>query len=349
MTINIAFKSPDAVVFATDGLASVFEMDEDGREIFVSNMAEVEKLVVLEKPPALAMFNGVGSFAGAAIAAELRQVASFVADGRGPDTWADAIAVGLWNRARQACGIPPTPLHVILARFDAEPGQGEPGKPARPGRPGRRGKAETSAPPPPKPLLYEIKWPQGLPPSAAAPRAAPVLVAKMNGKPESLYGAYYAGATAAVSRFVEGFDPELQQSLAVVLAGPSDRSRPGVLEELVKLVQAQVGAGRPLPRAELDALVTRFARRILRSAFPEDAPRQLAEHFSLQAAIDYVVFLAQCAYARENLSPTRHGPPRVGSTLQVACLQRGEAPMQLARIELDVRLQGNVRAMEVHR
>ena len=47
MTIDIAFKTPDALVFATDGLATVMEVDARGQERFLSNMANVEKLVAL--------------------------------------------------------------------------------------------------------------------------------------------------------------------------------------------------------------------------------------------------------------------------------------------------------------
>ena len=47
MTIDIAFKTPDALVFATDGLATVMEVDARGQERFLSNMANVEKLVPL--------------------------------------------------------------------------------------------------------------------------------------------------------------------------------------------------------------------------------------------------------------------------------------------------------------
>jgi hypothetical protein len=330
MTINVAFKSPDAVVFATDGLASVFDVDPHGHESFLSSMAEVEKLVALDEPPTLAMFNGVGSLGRSTLAAELRAIAAKLHARRpalSSRRWVDEIAGALWRRARAEHDTPPAPLHLIFGGFER-------GAPRGP-----RG----AVPAPASPVLYEIKWWEGMPWTDEVPSPQPVLAVERAGVVDHLYGSYYAGATAAVSRFVEGFDPELQQHLALALAGAGNGAGPGILEELVRLVHARDPAAAPLPPADLEELVLRYTRRILRAAFPAPTPLKLAEHFSLQAAVDYVVFLAQCAYARENLSPTRRGPPRVGSTLQVAYLERGKRPTQLTRIQLDVRLQGHVR------
>jgi hypothetical protein len=336
MTINVAFKSPDALVFATDGLACVFEQDsseQDGK--FLSNMAEVEKLVFLNDKRIITMFNGIGSLGEATLPAELRAIdARLLRKNRGrrlsTRKWANEVAKALWDRGFAERGTPPTPLHLVVGGFadDGAP-EGPDGIPA-----------------PASPVLYEIKWISGMPLERKShQRPQPVLAIERDGEIEHSYGAYYAGATAAVSRFVEGFDPELQQNLAVALTGTGSDGRPGILEELITLARARKGntarASDDEPDdAKVQDMVFRFARRILREAYPVAPARKLAEHFSLQAAIDYTVFLAQCAYARENLSPTRHGPPRVGSTLQVACLERDRDAEPLARIRLDIRLQG---------
>ena len=337
MTINVAFKTPDALVFATDGLASVFEQGAAGDDgTFLSNMAAVEKLVFLNRRRAIVMFNGVGSLGDATLAGELRAIdAALVCDREQAlptRQWAEAVSRALWQRAFQERGAPPTPLHIVIGGFDDGPAAPRNGAPA-----------PVTAPS--SPVLYELKWTsETLPDPSRAPRPEPVLAIERGGQTVHQYGAYYAGATAAVSRFVEGYDPELAQNLALALTGTGLDGRPGILEELITLARAQTPAAPPLAPEDAQALALRFARRILRAAFPTAPPRKLAEHFSLQSAIDYTVFLAQCAYAKENLSPTRHGPPRVGSTLQVTCLEREQDARPLSRIRLDIRLQGYGRA-----
>lgn len=336
MTINVAFKTPDALVFATDGLASVFEDDEArGPGAFLSNMSAVEKLVFLNGRRVIAMFNGVGSLGDATLAGELRAIdARLTHGGERPlptRTWTRRVSEVMWERAFQARGVPPTPLHVVVGGFD------EPPRPSG-GPRGLGGAAQA----PVAPLLYEIKWTSDTPLDRARPPApTAVLAVERDGAPaEHAYGPYYAGATAAVARFVEGFDPELQRRFAVALAGRGNGGPPGIVEELITLARAAGSPAEPLDEATTRELALRFTRRLLRTAFPVATPQKLAEHFSLQAAVDYTVFLAQCAYADENLSPTRHGPPRVGSNLQVACLERDRDARQLSRIRLDVRLQG---------
>ena len=55
MTIDIAFKTPDALVFATDGLATVMEVDARGQERFLSNMVlrfvDPSRPIAPYKPP----------------------------------------------------------------------------------------------------------------------------------------------------------------------------------------------------------------------------------------------------------------------------------------------------------
>jgi hypothetical protein len=320
MTINVAFKSPDALVFATDGLATVFDVDARGETAaFRSHMPDVEKLVVLGGGSVLAMFNGIGAIGRTSVAAALRSLDAARPRGDQPlPDWARDLATRLWALACQEQVRPPTPLHLIFGGFGAG----------------------GVAPAPPD--LVEVKWlPEARPrPVDAPPLPQPVLAVAREAATDHRFGPYYAGASAAVSRFVEGFDPELPQGLAVALAGRGGPGPPGILEELVQLARAAGPAAAPLAAEAVEQLVLRFARRIIRAAFPESAPGSLSEHFSLQTAIDYTVFLAQCAYAQETLSPARHGPPRVGSALQVAYLQRGAPAERLAGIELGIRVQG---------
>jgi hypothetical protein len=319
MTINVAFKSPDALVFATDGLATVFDVDAGGQvTAFRSHMPDVEKLVVLGGGSILAMFNGIGSIGRTTMAAALRSLdAGRPRRAQALTDWAGDLAARLWHLAFEE-GRPPTPLHLIFGAFGADPAAPEP------------------------PDLLEVKWlpEQKQRPRGSPPLPRPVLAIDRGAAMDHQFGPYYAGASAAVSRFVEGFDPELPQGLAVALAGRGGPGPPGILEELIHLARAAAPAAAPLPPEAADPLVLRFARRVIRSAFPESAPGSLSEHFSLQSAVDYTVFLAQCAYAQETLSPARHGPPRVGSALQVAYLQRGAPAQRLAGIELGIRLPG---------
>jgi hypothetical protein len=161
------------------------------------------------------------------------------------------------------------------------------------------------------------------------------------GRIKHRFGVHYAGVTEAVARFVEGFDPGLPERLAVLLAGTEEEDGPpGLLEQLAQEARRLGDPADPLPNTEVRALARRYARRVLRAGFFSPPQEPLSEHFSLQAAVDYCVFLAQCAYARENLSPTRRGAPRVGSTLQVAYLVPDRPAQLLAGIRLGVRLQG---------
>jgi hypothetical protein len=189
------------------------------------------------------------------------------------------------------------------------------------------------------PTLWSIQWSVDL---SLPTTPTPVLhTEEEGGPPRHRFGVHYAGVTEAVARFVEGFDPALPERLAVLLAGTDEPDGPpGLLEQLAQEARRLGTRAQPLSNEDARQLARRYARRVLRAGFFSPAQEPLSEHFSLQAAVDYCVFLAQCAYARENLSPTRRGAPRVGSTLQVAYLVPGRPAHLLAGIRLGVRLQG---------
>jgi hypothetical protein len=323
MTINVAFKIPDAVVFATDGLSSLIDVDPvTGVERIVSSVADVEKLAVLSErtAPVLAMYNGIGSLGNGAIATELAQF-----DGAQPRaanepvvTYAKRLQARLDALEEQACalqGRPPRPFHLILAGFDA-------------------GDAPSA-----NPKLYEVKWAM----AASKPKVpSPVLHDEgPGGNVTHRYGAYYAGATMALSRIVEGYDAGLTEHAVAVLAGlGGDTAPPGALEELVHEARRAGGGGggvKPLSNADVKQLVAKYTRRVVTEMFKPE-PTMLSEHFSLQAAVNYCVFLAYCAYARENWSPARRGPPRVGTPLQVACLRRDQSALKLRGVRVGVNL-----------
>ena len=318
MTIDIAFKTPDALVFATDGLATVMEVDARGQERFLSNMANVEKLVPLSGGQVLAMFNGVGSVGGGTVATSLRAF-----DDRAPlrlgesvGDYARRLHTALEEQALRRLGALPRPFHLILGGFSPQPEDGvDP------------------------PTLWSIQWSVD---PALPTTPTPILHTQEEGGPvRHRFGVHYAGVTEAVARFVEGFDPALPERLAVLLAGTDEEdSPPGLLEQLAQEARRTGTRAEPLGNEEARQLARRYARRVLRAGFFSAAQEPLSEHFSLQAAVDYCVFLAQCAYARENLSPTRRGAPRVGSTLQVAYAVPGRPAHLLAGIRLGVRLQG---------
>jgi hypothetical protein len=318
MTIDIAFKTPDALVFATDGLATVMEVDARGQERFLSNMANVEKLVPLSSGNLLAMFNGVGSIGGGTVATSLRAF-----DDRAPlrpdesvGDYARRLHAAMEEQAMRRLGALPRPFHLILGGF--------------------RPQAEEGVDPP---TLWSIQWSVDL---SLPTTPTPVLhTEEEGGPPRHRFGVHYAGVTEAVARFVEGFDPALPEQLAVLLAGTDEPDGPpGLLEQLAQEARRTGTRVEPLSNEDARQLARRYARRVLRAGFFSPSQEPLSEHFSLQAAVDYCVFLAQCAYARENLAPTRRGAPRVGSTLQVAYLVPGRPADLLARIRLGVRMQG---------
>lgn len=125
MTVNIAFKTPDALVFATDGLATVMNVDSGGDETFLSNVENVEKLVLLSNDgtrpaPILAMFNGVGSLGAGSVATELRAI-----DRLRPRRHAETMVLYMARIARELENTTlarlrtlPRPFHLILAGFD---------------------------------------------------------------------------------------------------------------------------------------------------------------------------------------------------------------------------------------
>ncbi|WP_224244794.1 hypothetical protein [Hyalangium gracile] len=318
MTIDIAFKTPDALVFATDGLATVMEVDARGQERFLSNMANVEKLVPLSGGQLLAMFNGVGSIGGGTVATSLRAFDdhSPLRPGESVGDYARRLHAAMEEQALRRLGALPRPFHLILGGFAPPPKEGvDP------------------------PTLWSIQW--SVDPNIPT-TPTPVLHTEEEGGPvRHAFGVHYAGVTEAVARFVEGFDPALPERLAVLLAGTDEpEGPPGLLEQLAQEARRTGTRAESLSNEDARQLARRYARRVLRSAFFSSAQEPLSEHFSLQAAVDYCVFLAQCAYARENLSPTRRGAPRVGSTLQVAYLVPGRPAHLLAGIRLGVRLQG---------
>jgi hypothetical protein len=319
MTIDIAFKTPDALVFATDGLATVMEVDGRGQERFLSNMANVEKLVPLSGGRLLAMFNGVGSIGGGTVATSLRAFddRSPLKEGESVGEYARRLHAELEAQALRRLGTLPRPFHLILGGFAPQPKDGvDP------------------------PTLWSIQWSVDL---NVPTTPVPILHTEGEGEPvRHRFGVHYAGVTEAVARFVEGFDPSLPERLAVLLAGTdAEDGPPGLLEQLAQEAR-RLGTtpAAPLSNEDARALSRRYARRVLRAGFFSPAQEPLSEHFSLQASVDYCVFLAQCAYARENLSPTRRGAPRVGSTLQVAYLVPNRPAHLLAGIRLGVRLQG---------
>jgi hypothetical protein len=318
MTIDIAFKTPDALVFATDGLATVMEVDARGQEHFLSNMANVEKLVPLSGNRLLAMFNGVGSIGAGTVATSLRAFddRAPLRDGESVGDYARRLHAALEAQAMQRLGALPRPFHLILGGFAPQPKEGvEP------------------------PTLWSIQW--SVDPSIPSTPTPLLHTEEEGGSVRHRFGVHYAGVTEAVARFVEGFDPALPEKLAVLLAGTDAQDGPpGLLEQLVQEARRSEPRSTPLSNEEARNLARRYARRVLRAGFFSSAQEPLSEHFSLQAAVDYCVFLAQCAYARENLSPTRRGAPRVGSTLQVAYLIPDRPAELLARIRLGVRLQG---------
>ncbi|HEY4184210.1 MAG TPA: hypothetical protein VGP07_04040 [Polyangia bacterium] len=319
MTVNIAFKAPDALVFVTDGLATLMKVDENGEESFLSNMESVEKLVVLSNgvsgttAPVLAMFNGVGSLGAGAVATDLRAI-----DNAQPRRLDETVGSYLARvadllRATTLRRLPalPRPFHLIAAGFD---GHG------------------TDA----VPSLHALQWRA----DGGEPLAYGVLESSdANGATTHQYGAHYVGLTEAVARFVEGYDPGLPEQLGSLLAGMGGLAPPGLLERLAQEACRTAG-GRALSNDEASRLVDKYTFMIVRAAFQQPATEEMSQHFSLQSAIDYCVFLAQCAYARENLSPTRKGAPRVGSTLQVAYVAPGQDPVRLAGIRLGIRVHG---------
>ncbi len=320
MTINIAFKTPDALVFATDGLASVMEVDADANERFLSNMASVEKLVPLSRGRLLAMFNGVGSLGEGTVATTLRSW-----DERNPikpreslEAYAARLNEALADHAHRRLGGLPRPFHLIVGGFEAGGGP---------------------------PSIWSIKWPVD---SEDVPPPKPVLQSSSATGVRHGFGAHYAGATEAVARYVEGFDPTIPERMAMLLAGNGQPDGPpGLLEQLAQEAVRASGCA-PLSNAAAQALGIKYARKILQAGFHSAPREQLSEHFSLQAAVDYTVFLAQCAYARENLAPSRRGAPRVGSTLQVAYLTPGAPAELLAGIRLGIRVQGYEGEPEMH-
>ncbi|HEX8698455.1 MAG TPA: hypothetical protein VF815_06450 [Myxococcaceae bacterium] len=318
MTIDIAFKTPDALVFATDGLATVMEVDARGQERFLSNMANVEKLVPLSGGRLLAMFNGVGSIGGGTVATSLRAFDAHAPLGEGESVgdYARRLHAALEAQAMARLGALPRPFHLIIGGFAPPPKEGvEP------------------------PTLWSIQW--SVDPNVPT-TPTPIFHTEEEGVPtRHRFGVHYAGVTEAVARFVEGYDPALPERLAVLLAGTdAEDGPPGLLEQLAQEARRLGTTTEPLSNKEARELARRYTRRVLRAGFLSNAQEPLSEHFSLQAAVDYCVFLAQCAYARENLSPTRRGAPRVGSTLQVAYVVPGEPAHLLVGIKLGVRLQG---------
>lgn len=304
MTINVAFKTPEALVFASDGLGTLIEVDAHGTESIASSMPEVEKLVLMSSAsaPVLATFNGVGSLGAGSVAAELRAYdgAHPRAAEEGMAAYAGRVAAHLRGRAQAQLGALPRPFHLIVGGFDRGP-QRLP------------------------PRVYSIQWSCSHKAQGPEELPAPVLHSEAGDCWEvHRYGAYYAGLTEPLDNFVSGFAAPVRDALVGVLLGgmgpAHEVAAPGLLESLVyearrlQPAPAEVGQG-----AEVRALAESFALRIVQ-AMPTQALAPLAEHFSLQAAINYCVFLAQCAWAKENWSPARSGPPRVGSTLQVAYL-----------------------------
>jgi hypothetical protein len=318
MTIDIAFKTPDALVFATDGLATVMEVDSRGQERFLSNMANVEKLVLLSDKRLLAMFNGVGSIGAGTVATSLHAFddRAPLREGESVGDYAQRLHKDLETQAIRRLGALPRPFHLILGGFAPPPEEGvDP------------------------PTLWSIQW--SVDPQIPTTPMPILHTQEEGGSIKHRFGVHYAGVTEAVARFVEGFDPGLPERLAVLLAGTEEEDGPpGLLEQLAQEARRLGEPADPLPNTEVRALARRYARRVLRAGFFSPAQEPLSEHFSLQAAVDYCVFLAQCAYARENLSPTRRGAPRVGSTLQVAYLVPNRPAELLAGIRLGVRLQG---------
>lgn len=318
MTIDIAFKTPDALVFATDGLATVMEVDARGQERFLSNMANVEKLVPLSGGQLLAMFNGVGSIGGGTVATSLRAFddRAPLRPGESVGDYAKRLHAALESQALRRLGTLPRPFHLILGGFAPQPEEGvEP------------------------PSLWSIQW--SVDPSIPTTPSPLLHTEEEDGEVRHRFGVHYAGVTEAVARFVEGYDPVLPERLAVLLAGTdAEDGPPGLLEQLAQEARRTGVPAEPLTNEQASTLARRYARRVLRAGFFSSPQEPLSEHFSLQAAVDYCVFLAQCAYARENLSPTRRGAPRVGSTLQVAYLVPGRPAHLLAGIRLGVRLQG---------
>lgn len=318
MTIDIAFKTPDALVFATDGLATVMDVDGRGQERFLSNMANVEKLVPLSQNRLLAMFNGVGSIGGGTVATSLRAYddRSPLREGESVGDYAWRLHKALEAQALRKLGALPRPFHLIIGGFAPPPQEGvEP------------------------PTLFAIQW--SVDPNVPTTPVPVLHTEEEDSEIRHSYGVHYAGVTEAVARFVTGFDPALPEKLAVLLAGTAaEDGPPGLLEQLAQEARRTGTPAMPLSNADARTLANRYTRRILRAGFFSQSPEPLSEHFSLQAAVDYCVFLAQCAYARENLAPTRRGAPRVGSSLQVAYVVPNRPAHVLATIKLGVRLQG---------
>ena len=313
MTINVAFKTPEALVFASDGLGTLIEVSPLGTETIASSMPEVEKLVVLsgDHAPVLATFNGVGSLGAGSIAAELRAYdrAKPRRPGETTHTFAQRLAAHLRVCAQRQLGQLPRPFHLLLGGFDA-------GSERLP------------------PSVYSLQW-SGSRQAARGPAPEEVPTPVLHSDAGDTwaahqYGAYYAGLTEPVENFVGGFAAPVRDTLVETLLGGGPQAAPGLLESLIhearRIAPSSEGLG---PNAPVRALAESFAARIL-AAMQNQTPAPLAEHFSLQAAINYCVFLAQCAWAKENWSPTRSGPPRVGSTLQVAYVTPGGPAVQVS-------------------
>jgi hypothetical protein len=278
----------------------------------------VEKLVPLSGGKLLAMFNGVGSIGGGTVATSLRAFddRAPLEEGESVGDYARRLHAAMEAQALRRLGSLPRPFHLILGGFAPEPEEGvDP------------------------PTLWSIQW--SVDPNIPTTPTPLLHTEDPAGPPRHRFGVHYAGVTEAVTRFVEGYDPALPERLAVLLAGTEvEDGPPGLLEQLAQEARRTGALAEPLSNADARMLARRYTRRVLRAGFFSAAQEPLSEHFSLQAAVDYCVFLAQCAYARENLSPTRRGAPRVGSTLQVAYLVPGRPAHLLAGIRLGVRLQG---------
>jgi len=330
MTINVLFKIPDAVVFATDGMASLLEPHPaQGEDRIIASVADVEKLLVLSDGsprgrscPVLAMFNGVGTLGNGTIASELARFDQGGTPGSGrrrPTETVQEYATRLNQHLRDAeeaqtrrTGMPPRPFHLILAGFD-------------PPWPTRM-----------PPQVYQIKWARGAP---APPTPWAVL---HDGSGESLsdhqYGSFCAGLTESPARIVDGFDQDLPLKTTRILAGlGTPAAPPGLLEQLIHDARREAPAAPALSNQAVEELVMKYTKLILSELF-QTGGAPLAESFSTQAAINYCVFLAFAAYVGENWSPTRSMPPRIGHPLQVACLPRNGAVQLLRRVRLDVNL-----------
>lgn len=339
MTINVAFKIPDAVVFVTDGLGTLIDVDPVTREErIVSSIASVEKLVLLNHHRYMAMCNGVGSLGGGSIVSELRafdEAHKHRAPYKSVEQYVRDLNKHLRNAAIAQLGHIPAPFHLIIAGFDGHPEEKAPAE------------------------LHSIQWSTTRSPEVAATEEdgkndiCQILHRhSADGTIEHSFGYYHAGAVVGPARFADGIDPSLPALLIKRLAGqelsdtdsgklssvPQIRT-PGILEELIHEVYfaAKGVDASPLSNQTVHELARKYAGRIASDVLKPDEVR-LSQHFSLQAAVNYSIFLAYCAYVRENWSPSVHGPPRVGSTMQVAYLTRSGEATFLSGVKLGVGL-----------